>query len=141
MVDDLKKVLFDTYAIYFKTQNYHWNVRGPQFMMLHLLLEDHYKELAQAIDDIAEMIGSLGQKVPCSLDFYIQNSNVKQGNEHFGPMEMIKDLLQSHTVLIQTLKKALITCKKCDDLVSESLMIERLTKHQKYCWILSSHIA
>ena len=64
IADGLKKVLADSYTLYLQTHNFHWNVTGPQFRELHLMFEEHYTELAVAVDDIAERIRTIGFSAP-----------------------------------------------------------------------------
>jgi starvation-inducible DNA-binding protein len=70
IIDSLKVLLIDSYALYFKTQNYHWNVEGPEFASLHLLFEEQYQDLAESIDTTAELIRGLGQKVPALVSVH-----------------------------------------------------------------------
>ena len=90
----LKSVLADSYSLYFKTQNFHWNVTGPHFKSLHSLFEEQYTDLADAIDEIAERIRWLGQKVPGSLKFYSDLTSISSSDEHADSTTMIKELLQ-----------------------------------------------
>ena len=67
IVKKLEIILADTYALYLKTQNYHWHVKGPQFKSLHELFEMQYRELAEAVDGVAERLLIMGHKAPATF--------------------------------------------------------------------------
>ena len=134
----LKSVLADSYSLYFKTQNFHWNVTGPHFKSLHSLFEEQYTDLADAIDEIAERIRWLGQKVPGSLKFYSDLTSISSSDEHADSTTMIKELLQGQDLVIKTLKAALTVAKTFDDEGTCDLLIARIKTHEKNSWILKS---
>jgi starvation-inducible DNA-binding protein len=136
----LKSVLADSYSLYFKTQNFHWNVTGPHFKSLHSLFEEQYTDLADAIDEIAERIRWLGQKVPGSLKFYSDLTSISSSDEHADSTTMIKELLQGQDLIIKTLKAALTVAKTFDDEGTCDLLIARIKTHEKNSWILKSSI-
>ncbi|MBN8522363.1 MAG: DNA starvation/stationary phase protection protein [Rickettsiaceae bacterium] len=136
----LKSVLADSYSLYFKTQNFHWNVTGPHFKSLHSLFEEQYTDLADAIDEIAERIRWLGQKVPGSLKFYSDLTSISSSDEHADSTTMIKELLQGQDLVIKTLKAALTVAKTFDDEGTCDLLIARIKTHEKNSWILKSSI-
>ena len=136
----LKSVLADSYSLYFKTQNFHWNVTGPHFKSLHSLFEEQYTDLADAIDEIAERIRWLGQKVPGSLKFYSDLTSISSSDEHADSTTMIKELLQGQDLVIKTLKAALTVAKTFDDEGTCDLLIARIKIHEKNSWILKSSI-
>jgi starvation-inducible DNA-binding protein len=136
----LKSVLADSYSLYFKTQNFHWNVTGPHFKSLHSLFEEQYTDLADAIDEIAERIRWLGQKVPGSLKFYSDLTSISSSDEHADSTTMIKELLQGQDLVIKTLKAALTIAKTFDDEGTCDLLIARIKTHEKNSWILKSSI-
>lgn len=136
----LKQVLADTYALYLKTQNYHWNVTGPQFKTLHLLFEEQYTDLATAIDDIAERIRTLGEKAPGSFSQYAKLTNIEEGDEHADANSMVKQLIKSNEQVIHALKAAKNDAREADDDATEGLMIERITVHEKAMWMLKASL-
>ena len=140
LIDTLKDVLADNYALYLKTQNYHWNVEGPNFKGLHLLFEEQYTDIAGAIDTVAELIRGLGEKAPGTFDTYIKRTSIKSGNEDASAHQMIKDLLESQTLIQKTLQQCLEIAQKAGDEVVAGFMIERLTFHRKASWILKSSL-
>ena len=76
----LSKLLADSYSLYLKTHNYHWNVTGPQFNSLHAMFETQYTELAAAVDEIAERIRALGHLAPGSYTEFAKLSSIKDGD-------------------------------------------------------------
>jgi len=140
VIEGLKNVLADNYALYLKTQNYHWNVEGPNFKGLHLLFEEQYTDLAGAIDTVAELIRGLGEKAPGTFDTYIKRTSIKSGNENASAQQMVKDLLESQTLIQKTLQQCLEIAQKAGDEVVAGFMIERLTFHRKASWILKSSL-
>jgi starvation-inducible DNA-binding protein len=141
VVEALKTILADQYALYLKTQNYHWNVVGPQFAMLHTLFEGQYQDLAEAIDTTAELIRGLGIKAPASLEFYAQNTKIKSGNEENNAEQMLKDLLSDQLLIQKNLKSVLEVAAASGDDVVVDFMIQRLTVHRKAAWMLQSCLA
>ena len=140
VIEGLKNVLADNYALYLKTQNYHWNVEGPNFKGLHLLFEEQYTDLAGAIDTVAELIRGLGEKAPGTFDTYIKRTSIKSGNENASAQQMVKDLLESQALIQKTLQQCLEIAQKAGDEVVAGFMIERLTFHRKASWILKSSL-
>ena len=140
VIEGLKNVLADNYALYLKTQNYHWNVEGPNCKGLHLLFEEQYTDLAGAIDTVAELIRGLGEKAPGTFDTYIKRTSIKSGNENASAQQMIQDLLESQTLIQKTLQQCLEIAQKAGDEVVAGFMIERLTFHRKASWILKSSL-
>lgn len=134
----LKLVLCDAYALYLKTQNYHWNVEGPHFKCLHMLFEEQYKELGEAIDILAEEIRACGEKAPATFSFYQQNTTISAGEESLDWKQMLEDLIKSHVGMKKTVQKALEQAQEEKNEVVANLMTERLAVHGKSLWILRS---
>ena len=93
---NLSKVLADSYTLYLKTHNYHWNVKGPMFQTLHLMFEQHYTELATAVDEIAERIRSLGERAPGSYAEFSKLTSIKEEKGTPKAKDMIAGLLTAH---------------------------------------------
>jgi starvation-inducible DNA-binding protein len=134
----MQVVLADTYAIYLKTHNYHWNVEGPRFYDLHNLFETQYTELAVAVDDVAETIRQLGSKAPGSFKTYTELANIKDGNENASASDMVKDLANDQAVIAKSINEALELAKELDDEATIALLVDRLTVHRKTQWMLES---
>lgn len=138
VVKALKNVLADSYALYLKTQNYHWNVESPHFKSLHLLFEEQYTDLAAAVDTTAELIRGLGEKAPGSFEAFSKLTVIKPGKESANATSMVKELTSDQDVISKTLQKALDAAQKAGDEVVAGFVIERLTVHRKAAWMLRS---
>lgn len=136
----LRDLLASTYALRIKTQNCHWHITGPNFLMLHELFEGHYNELGEAIDEIAERMRTLGNNAPCSLKDFAKYSFIEDAEPiHHAPQAIVA-LLTDHETMIAFLRKSL---KKLDDQEDEGtkdFLIARLQYHEKTAWFLRSHI-
>ena len=139
VVEDLKVVLASTYALYLKTQKYHWNVTGPHFTSLHGLFEEMYTEFATAIDDIAERIRAIGHMAPGSFSEFQELSKVGDGNAAKWDA-MVKELLEDNNTVIENLNACCNTSQEASDAATEDQCIERLRAHQKFGWMLRAHI-
>jgi starvation-inducible DNA-binding protein len=140
VTEGLKKSLADTYTLYLKTQNYHWNVEGVRFRSLHLMFEEQYTELAAAIDELAERIRALGEKAPGSYSEFTKYSSIKEGDSSFDENQMVKDLYTSHQQIVTTLKKALTASQKAEDEPTTDLLIGRIAIHEKTAWMLKASL-
>jgi starvation-inducible DNA-binding protein len=140
VTEALKRVLADTYTLYLKTQNYHWNVEGRHFHSLHLMFEGQYNELALANDEIAERIRSLGEKAPGTFAEFAKLSSIKEASSELDENQMVKDLYQSNVALTQTIKKALSAAQKADDEGTTDLLVVRSKAHEKAAWMLKSSL-
>ena len=140
VADALSNVLADTFFLYLKTHNFHWNVTGPMFHTLHQMFEEQYNELWLAVDAIAERIRSLGFIAPGSYkEFttltYLQESVARNANE------MIAELLRDHETTARTARSALAAARTAVDAPTEDLLTQRLAAHEKAAWMLRSLLA
>lgn len=138
IITELARLLADTYALYLKTQNYHWHVRGPNFKSLHELFEEQYTSLTGAIDLIAERIVTLGGIAPASFDDFIKLTSIKKGQSTAKPDEMINDLYNDHKQVITDMNKAIKIAQQDEDEGSISLLSERIGEHEKMRWMLDA---
>ncbi|MBL8020034.1 MAG: DNA starvation/stationary phase protection protein [Leptospirales bacterium] len=134
----LKKVLADTYTLYLKTHNYHWNVTGPMFQTLHLLFMEQYTELWNSVDLIAERIRSLGVYAPGSYGEFAKLTNIKDDAGVPKDKEMIKNLVEGHESVIRTARSVFPTAEKASDEATVDLLTQRLQIHEKTAWMLRS---
>ncbi|MCK5384437.1 MAG: DNA starvation/stationary phase protection protein [Alphaproteobacteria bacterium] len=134
----LKIVLADSYTLYLKTHNYHWNVEGERFYSLHTFFQTQYEELAIAVDDIAETIRQLGQKAPGSFKLYKELANIKDGNENASANEMVKDLAKDQNIIMESITAALDLAQKVQDEATTDLLVQRLAVHRKAKWMLGT---
>lgn len=134
----LAVLLADSYTLYLKTHNFHWNVRGPMFQTLHLMFETQYTELALAVDLIAERIRALGAPAPGS---YAEFGKLTSINEAAGvpkAQDMIRQLLEDNEIVARTASKAFPPAEKAGDQATMDLITQRLQIHEKTAWMLRS---
>lgn len=137
----LNKLLADSYLLYLKTQNYHWNVTGSMFQSLHILFENQYQEQAQAIDVIAERIRALGEFAPGSFAAFSKVTSIKEETSIPSAEEMIHALVQGNEAVVTTAREIVSLADSCEDDVTSDLMIERMQVHEKNAWMLRSLIS
>lgn len=140
LVPLIAKVLASTYLVYIKTQNFHWNVIDGRFHSLHEFFKEQYKELAEAIDEIAERIRMLGRKSPGSMREFLDLSDLDESTEELSADEMLAELLDDHLVIIQQLRQYIQQCQERGDEGTADLFIARLRAHEKTAWMLRSHL-
>jgi starvation-inducible DNA-binding protein len=134
----LSKLLADTYTLYLKTHNYHWNVTGPMFQTLHLMFETQYNELALAVDLIAERIRAIGHHAPGSYTEFVKLSSVKDAQTNVIAKEMIKDLVESNEAVIRTAREMYGLVEKAGDQATADVLTTRMETHEKTAWMLRS---
>lgn len=135
---ELTKVLADSFAVYLKTHGYHWNVRGPEFFSFHNLLEQQYRDIWAALDDIAERIRAVGVLAPQSFSGFGNLTSIKDGDPEKEATAMLKELMHDHETLIATARKALEVADEAGDEASADLITQRLGAHEKFAWMLRS---
>jgi len=138
VASQLKVLLADSYALYLKTQNYHWNVTGPNFKALHDLFEDQYTDLAVAIDDIAERIRAIGEKAPGTWQEYDNMTGIEAGNQDLPAEVMVRDLADSQTIILKTLTEVMQAAQEVNDEATIALVTDRMMVHEKSRWMLIS---
>jgi len=141
IVQGLNHLLADSYILYLKTHNFHWNVEGPMFNTLHLMFMDQYTELWNALDLIAERIRSLGAYAPGSYKQYVQLSSIHEAEGQVAATEMIKQLLAGHEAVAITARKIIPAAEAGHDEVTMDLITQRLQIHEKTAWMLRSLLA
>lgn len=134
----LSHLLADTYTLYLKTHNFHWNVTGPMFQTLHLMFETQYTELALAVDVIAERIRSLGFPAPGTYKQYIKLSSIKESDDIPEAKEMIRQLLEGQEAVVRTARSIFPVADKASDEASADLLTQRIQLHEKTAWMLRS---
>jgi starvation-inducible DNA-binding protein len=138
VAQELTKVLADSFAVYLKTHGYHWNVRGPEFFSFHNLLEQQYRDIWAALDEIAERIRALGVLAPQSFSGFGNLTSIKDGDPEKDAIPMLKELLKDHETLIATARRAFEAADAAGDEASADLMTQRLAAHEKFAWMLRS---
>jgi starvation-inducible DNA-binding protein len=134
----LGRLLAETYTLYLKTHNFHWNVIGPRFRELHLMFEEEYNELWLAADLIAERIRALDEVAPGTYREFTQLSSVVEPNGVPTAESMITELLQGHETVTRTAREGLSAAESAGDQVTMDLLTQRMQVHEKTAWMLRS---
>lgn len=138
IVDGLSHLLADTYTLYLKTHNFHWNVTGPMFQTLHLMFETQYNELALAVDLIAERIRALDSPAPGTYAQFLQLSSIKEPKGVPGAQEMIAQLMHDQEAVVRTARGFFDTADQAGDAPTVDLLTQRMQVHEKTAWMLRS---
>lgn len=138
--DGLARVLSETYVLYLKTQNFHWNVRGPEFYSLHLLFEKQYEEMAEAVDEIAERIRALGFFVDATFSAFSDLASIKEEEKVLNAKEMLSSLVQGHETLIREGRRVAEIADRELDFATVDMLGRRLGSHEKMAWFLRSQM-
>jgi starvation-inducible DNA-binding protein len=134
----LSRLLADTYTLYLKTHNFHWNVKGPMFQTLHLMFEAQYNELALAVDLIAERIRALGHPAPGTYSAYAKLSSIPETAGVPSAEEMIRLLVQGQEAVVRTARGVFPDVEKAADEPTADLLTQRMQVHEKTAWMLRS---
>ena len=138
IVEALSKLLADTYTLYLKTHNFHWNVTGPMFQTLHLMFQTQYTELWTNIDLIAERIRSLDAPAPGTYAQFAKLASIRETVGVPKAQDMIKILLEGHEAVTRTARKAFPAAEKGGDQPTMDLLTQRMEVHEKTAWMLRS---
>jgi starvation-inducible DNA-binding protein len=138
IADGLSKLLADSYTLYLKTHNYHWNVTGPMFNTLHLMFEQQYTELAMAVDLIAERIRALGYPAPGSYQAYAALTEVTEETGSPDAQAMIRHLVKDQETVVRTARSIFPLVDQAHDEPSADLLTQRMQVHEKNAWMLRS---
>lgn len=138
IVESLSKLLADSYTLYLKTHNFHWNVTGPMFQTLHLMFETQYNELALAVDLIAERIRALGAPAPGSYREFAKLSVIAEAEGVPAAKEMIRQLVDGQEAVIRTARAAFAIADEANDQPTADLLTQRMQIHEKTAWMLRS---
>ena len=138
IVDGLARVLADTYTLYLKTHNFHWNVEGPMFNTLHLMFMDQYTELWTALDAIAERIRALGYPAPGTNSQFARLTSIPETDGVPTALDMVRDLVAGHEAVTRTARKAFAPAEAGGDESTVDLLTQRLQVHEKTAWMLRS---
>jgi starvation-inducible DNA-binding protein len=140
IAEGLSRLLADTYSLYLKTHYFHWNVTGPMFHSLHQMFEEEYVELAQAVDDIAERIRTLGAVAPGSYSQFSELSSVAETRDVPQAQEMVRLLVEGNEAVVRTARAAFPAAERAGDEATVDLITERMRTHEKTAWMLRSMI-
>lgn len=137
----LSRVLADTYTLYLKTHNFHWNVTGPMFQTLHLMFEQQYNELALAVDAIAERIRALGFPAPGTYREYAELTQIEEPEGVPSAKDMIAQLVIGQETVARTAREVFPLVDAANDESTADLLTQRLQVHEKTAWMLRSLLA
>ena len=137
----LSRLLADSYTLYLKTHNYHWNVKGPLFNTLHQMFEEQYTELAEAIDEIAERIRALGEPAPGSYRAYSELTAIEEEDGEPSAEQMILRLLKGQETVARTARSVIGAAEAANDEPTADLLTQRMQVHEKNAWMLRSMAA
>jgi starvation-inducible DNA-binding protein len=138
IAEGLGRLLADSYTLYLKTHNYHWNVTGPMFNTLHLMFEQQYTELALAVDLIAERIRALGHPAPGSYKAFAKITSIEEETGVPSAEEMIRNLVAGQETVVRTARKLFPVVDKAGDEPTADLLTQRMQIHEKNAWMLRS---
>ncbi len=138
IAEGLARLLADTYTLYLKTHNYHWNVTGPMFNTLHAMFMGQYTEMATAVDDIAERIRALGFPAPGSYRDFSRLSSIGEETDEPDATQMIRRLVKGQEQVVRTAREAFPAAEAAGDEATADLLTQRLQLHEKNAWMLRS---
>lgn len=138
IADGLSRVLADTYTLYLKTHNFHWNVTGPMFQTLHLMFMTQYTESWNAVDLIAERIRALGYPAPGSYKEFAALTSIEDSDGKVGAKDMIRQLVDGQEAVVRTAREVLPVADKAGDQPTVDLLSARMEVHEKNAWMLRS---
>lgn len=138
IAEGLSRLLADTYTLYLKTHNYHWNVTGPMFQTLHTMFETQYTELADAVDIIAERIRALGFPAPGTYSEFVELSSISEAKGVPAAEDMIKSLVEGQETVVRTARTVFPAAEGAHDEPTADLLTQRMQIHEKTAWMLRS---
>jgi starvation-inducible DNA-binding protein len=138
IAEGLGRLLADSYTLYLKTHNFHWNVTGPMFNTLHLMFEQQYAELALAVDLIAERIRALGHPAPGSYVAFARLTSIEEETGVPTAEDMIRQLVAGQEAVVRTARKLFAVVDKAHDEPTADLLTQRMQVHEKNAWMLRS---
>lgn len=136
IAEGLKRLLADSYTLYLQTHNFHWNVTGPQFRELHLMFEEHYTELATAVDEIAERIRTLDVPAPGTYKSFAKLSSIEEIEGVPAASDMVAILTRGHEQVVKTCRDIMELTGEANDESSAALVSDRMRVHEKTAWML-----
>lgn len=140
IVDQLSRVLANTYIIYLKTQKFHWNVVDERFYSMHKMFEEQYEQLAEATDVIAERIRMLEHPTPATMKDFLKLATIKETEGYPAGQQMIRILVNDHEHIIREIRPKIAEFTEMHDDGSSDMLIGRIREHEKIVWMLRSHL-
>lgn len=140
VANSLQDLLADTYALYLKTHNFHWNMEGESFIGIHKLLEEQYEEMAEAVDEIAERIRALGFYAEASFSAFSKRTKIPEEKKRGTWKEMVKKLVEGHELIAKRYRPIILVSQDQNDEMTADMVIDRIKFHEKAAWLLRSHL-
>jgi len=134
----LSRLLADTYLLYLKTHNFHWNVEGPMFQTLHTMFMQQYTETWNAVDLVAERIRALGHYAPGTYKEYLTLGSIKETDGQPRAEQMIRLLIEAQEAVVRTARSILPIAEKANDQPTLDVLTQRMDVHEKNAWMLRS---
>jgi len=141
ITDGLARMLADTYTLYLKTHNFHWNVTGPQFSTLHAMFMTQYTEMWTSVDEIAERLRALGAFAPGSYSAFARLATVREADGVPSAERMVAELADDQATVVRTARKVLALADAANDQPTVDLMTRRIQVHEKTAWMLRALLA
>lgn len=138
--DGLAGCLSNLYALYLKTQNFHWNITGPEFYSLHLLFNKQYDEMAESVDELAERIRALGYYVDANFSAFKKLSSIKEEDKVLNTRDMLLSLIEGHEIVIRGMRRLSEVAEKVKDYATVELVGGKMVDHEKMAWMLRSQL-
>lgn len=138
IAEGLSRLLADTYTLYLKTHNFHWNVTGPMFQTLHQMFMELYNEQWTAVDEIAERIRSLGERAPGSYEEFARLTSIKPSASDLKATDMIRELVEGQEAVVRTARSIFPIAESVNDEPTCDLLTQRMQIHEKNAWMLRS---
>jgi starvation-inducible DNA-binding protein len=138
IAEGLSRLLADTYTLYLKTHNFHWNVTGPQFNTLHAMFMTQYTELSTAVDEVAERIRALGHPAPGSYAQFAKLTAIREETGTPNAEDMIRQLVEGQETVVRTAREIFPLAEKAHDEPTADLLTQRMQVHEKTAWMLRS---
>jgi len=138
IANGLSRLLADSYLVYLKTHNFHWNVEGPMFQTLHDMFMQQYTETWNAIDVIAERIRALGHYAPGTYKEYAKLARVKETDGVPKAKKMVQLLIDGQEAIVKTAREVIPLADKANDEPTLDLLTQRMQIHEKNAWMLRS---
>jgi starvation-inducible DNA-binding protein len=138
IAEGLSRLLADTYTLYLKTHNFHWNVTGPMFNTLHAMFMEQYTELSTAVDEVAERIRALGHPAPGSYAQFSKLTSIREETGTPAAEEMLRQLVEGQETVARTAREVFPLAEKANDQPTADLLTQRMQVHEKTAWMLRS---
>ncbi|MBC8166375.1 MAG: DNA starvation/stationary phase protection protein [Bryobacteraceae bacterium] len=135
---ELRRLLADTFALYFKTENFHWHMKGRHFRDYHLLLDEHAEQLFRITDEIAERARKLGATTLRSIGDISRHQRLRDNDrEHVAPEEMLAELRTDNRQLTRFLRASHEVYDRRHDVATASLIEVWIDQSERRAWFLA----